>query len=92
MKPYVHGQSPTAKLVRAKARVNYLEDELARLRNRKPTRPDDWPAFHTPAFRAEYERERAWAAKRWPEPPEAKQARLDALANEQTQRTRRLAA
>lgn len=92
MKPYVHGQTPTAKLIKATTRVNYLEHELARLRAKKPKRPDEWPAFDSPAFLAEYERERAWAARRWPETPEVKQARLSELRSERIQRSRRLAA
>lgn len=90
--PYVHGRTPAAQLRKAETRVNFLEHQLARLRNQKPKRPDQWPAFNSPAFRAEYERERAWAARRWPEPPEVKQARLDAIRNELLQRDRRLAA
>ena len=92
MKPYVHGHTPAAQLRKATTRVNFLEHELARLRNQKPKRPDQWPAFDSPAFRAEYERERAWAARRWPEPAAVKEARLAAIRNELLQRDRRLAA
>lgn len=92
MKPYVHGNTPAAQLRKAETRVNFLEHQVARLRNQKPKRPDQWPAFDSPAFRAEYERERDWAARRWPEAPEVKQARLDAIRNELLQRDRRLAA
>lgn len=95
MKPYVHGQTPTAQLIRANAKVNYLEDELARVarfRRMLPRNPDQWPAFHTPAFRAEYERERAWAARRWPEPVAMKEARLAILVAEIYQPAARLAA
>lgn len=92
MKPYVHGQTPAAQLRKATTRVNFLEHQLARIRNQKPKRPDQWPAFDSPAFRAEYERERDWAARRWPEPPEVKQARLELLTTEIYRPARRLSA
>lgn len=92
MKPYVHGKTPTAQLIRANSHINFLEHELSRLRAQKPKRADEWPSFESPEFRAEYERERAWAARRWPESPEVKQARLALLTTEIYRPSGRLAA
>lgn len=90
---YVHGKTPTAQLINANARVNYLEQELARLKTKKPRRADQWPSFDSPEFMAAYERERVWAARRWPETTEVKQARLAAATTDATHRTsRKLAA
>lgn len=92
MKPYVHGQTPTAQLIRANTHINYLEHQVARLRAQKPKRADEWPPFDSPEFRAEYERERAWAARHYPEPVEVKASRLAILVAEIYQPARRLAA
>lgn len=95
MKPYVHGQTATAQLVKANAKVNFLEHELARLerfRRMLPKNSDQWPAFNTAAFREEYERERAWAARRWPEAAAVKEARLALLVAETYRPAERLAA
>ena len=93
MKPYVHGQSAGAKLTAATVRINYLEHELARLRAVRAATKAELTEFSSPAFLAEYQRERQWAANRWPETLDVKQARLDAITNELNRRTyRRLAA
>lgn len=92
MKPYVHGNTPTARLIRANTHINYLEHTVSRLSRLKPGHRFMGVSFSSPEFLAEYERERAWAAARWPEGAEVKRARLDAMSIELSQRHRRLAA
>lgn len=59
MKPYVHGQTPTAQLIRANAHINYLEHTVARLSRLKPGHRFAGVSFSSPEFLAECERERA---------------------------------
>lgn len=84
MSGYVYGQSPSAQLRTAHARIQYLESALTEARKHAAGRAprDEYPAFTSPEFMALYDRERAIAARLHPETAEVKAARFEAIRQE----------